>query len=165
MRKVHKGLMRWEDIEPTEEVIAPINDSSTIPNNQKSFVPQELINNIRNLNAQASQNITTDQIGSNINHATSTMINENVNIASINPNLNKFTADEVNLEDVDDLEINGEIPAEIMNAPSFDGNFNDDLENIPFQNNDGLNEGEVDIETYELEKNRKKIKNDEENLN
>lgn len=145
MRKIHKGLMRWEDIENSENL------ESAIENNQNSFLPQELLNNLRNNNLNNAQN--SNQNSKPINTSSNLIptsqitnpINVNITTESIVKN-DDF--DEMNEENYEE-NFEEDIPAEIMNAPDIEV--------------DVIEEDDVfDIETYELERDRKKIKNDEE---
>jgi len=145
MRKIHKGVMTWEDIENDHEGT----DQNANNNYQNSFVPQELLDNIRNRNSQPQNNeqIPSSQNQGNIKPPNQT---QNHNITpSFEPNLGPHNSttnyEEIHEEVIDneDPYDEREIPAEVMNAPDID--FDDD----------------IDLDVYDLERERKKIKNDE----
>ena len=159
--------MRWEDI---EEV--PVENNT---NEQNSFVPQELLNNIKNGNAQGDNN--GEMTGETpLNNQNSQQNNQNLqenlqnskNLQNLQKtqnlqNLQKIPQNKKNLnedifEEYEEIEEDGmNVPAEVMNAPDFEENFYDE---DPPQLTNPIEEP-MDLEHYDLERKTKKLKSSE----
>ena len=143
--------MRWEDIENDQQQDAGgVNDGNN-EDPQNSFVPQQLMDNVRdkpnnqNTNAQSqnpinnstqalSQTQNLDQINENntiINHNNN---NENNHFAH---NFEEIPQEIMENDDMNEMEI----PAEVMNAPDVD-----------------IYDDDMDLEFYDLERDKKRVK-------
>ena len=140
MRKIHKGLMRWEDLEMDQQ------DTAGVDGQQNSFVPQELLNNVQN---RPHQNNAPQTNHVNLNNTET--ISQTQNLDQINNGINEIAInnnnDAPNYEEImeNDEDMNGmEIPAEVMNAPDVD-----------------IYDDDMDLEFYDLEREKKKVKTDD----
>lgn len=145
MRKIHKGLMRWEDLEMDQQ------DAAGIDGQQNSFVPQELLDNVQ---PRPNQNNAPNQTNQDRLNNTQTFSqtqnldqrSNGINEIAINNNNDDQNYEEIpqeimeNVEDMNDMEI----PLEVMNAPDVD--IYDDY---------------MDLEFYDMEREKKKVKTDD----
>lgn len=124
MRKIHKGIMRWEDIENEDE-------NNQTNSNGQTFMP--VISNDNNEAANHNENAP------NITNTSSN------NTKSQNQNNNGQQFEDGFEEIMEQEDAPEEIPAEIMNAPDFGVGLD-------------FEEEDEDLETYEVQRNLKKIK-------
>lgn len=113
MRKIHKGIMRWEDIENEEE-------NNQTDNNGMSFVPNELLNNINN------QKNIANNLETQVNPSTNEISNTNKNTKVLNNHTDKEGQNNEPYE-IDEEE---DFPVEIMNAPDYGLDFDEDDMNL-----------------------------------
>lgn len=123
--------MRWEDIENEEE-------NNQTDNNGMSFVPNELLNNIN------GQKNITNNLETQVNHPTNEISNANKNPKTINNHADKEGQNHEPYE-IDEEEDFQDLPVEIMNAPDYGLDFDED---------------DMNLEIYDVERNLKKMKPD-----
>lgn len=153
MRRIHKGILKWEDI----EVEAQSND--------QNFLPESLIQNSanriqtnstdqgsnlikNNVNNNMSNNTFFNGTNNNINNHNdnnSENLVRNINFNEINKNSDPNQATKI-MEDFEEEDVDY-VPAEVMNAPDFDTPGDDD----EYDEN-------LDISYLDLERKIKKLK-------
>ncbi len=163
MRRIHKGLLKWEDIE--------IESQATTDQN---FLPESLIQNTANrdqTNASASstiaKNVETNKNNDPLRNGTSNNIvmESNINGAeNVVRNLNFTETNKAPLKNNDasktpeileDFEEEDEdyVPIEVINAPDFD---------LPDPEDDDEDDENLDLNYLDLERKIKKLKPDQE---